>query len=117
MGGWDFAHAALKILVTSGFGMPLVFGGLFIAWSWVMFGRMDSVEIKEVLMELLESRFIAMAGWAVAIMVTGGAWQVIKFLRRIYERQLDELRKTIDRLEKTTPSELPLSPSQLSHKP
>lgn len=108
MGVWEFASNTCKILITSGYAIPLILGAVAVSWTWVVFGGMESSDKKEAFLAVLNTKWLAWLGWVMLTPVLLAFRYVLRFQRRLYEKQLEDQRKTIDQL--TKPQNLNLLP-------
>jgi hypothetical protein len=111
MGKWEFASNTCKILITSGYAIPLILGIVFVVWSWVVFGGMESTDKKDSFLAILNAKWLAWLGWVLLLPVLLSFRYVLRFQRNLYERQLADQRKTIDQLT------APKTPNFLSNNP
>lgn len=92
LNGWDFAHHALKLLVTSGYGMSVLLLASLISIVWIIFGNMNSGDQKDALLFILGSKVVAVGGWIVAVVTIALARYLLNFQARSFKMEYERLK-------------------------
>jgi hypothetical protein len=96
LNGWDFAHHALKLLVTSGYGMSVLLLGSLVTIVWIIFGNMSSSDQKEALLFILGSKVVAVGGWVVAVATIALARYLLNFQAKSFRMEYERLKSVKD---------------------
>lgn len=83
----------LSLLITSGYGLAVIFVGGLVALAYVVFGGMDSGHKKEALLSLLGWPGFGLAGWVVAVVTVLVARRMLQIQERAFEGRISEARK------------------------
>lgn len=96
-------------LITSGYGLPLVFGTIFVASLWVVTRKMSSNDTRDLILGIANSRFWAILGWALFLAASVLYRIAFRFQKQSYERQfktMEEVKNKALELQSKLPLEI-----------
>lgn len=94
MGMWEAVFNIVSLLITSGYGLALIFVLLFVGTVYSIFGGMDSSDKRGALLDILGWPLFSISGWVAAILFALGARYFLKIQKESYELQIKALRQT-----------------------
>lgn len=98
----DWAEAVEKIAVKAiGAGYPVTLA--ITAVLIVLFLRMDSADIKAVLMAFVDNRILNVLGWLLFILMVWFCKFLVNVVRNVYKGQLDAQKAQIEALKAELP--------------
>src|ERR1700693_3377548 len=93
---WDVLRQIVNNAFTSGHGIVVIGGGIFLVSLWIVVGKLESKDLKDLLVGVLGSCIIL--GWLLFFAGSIIYILVIRWKDARHEAEIERQRKIIDRL-------------------